>query len=186
PDESIKALYQTNANIARNVVYGANFNIPVKVMKWWDMNNNLNVFHMSFEAPDLAGRALKTGKTSMQFKMQNTFKIAKGFTAEFNGSYESPIDYGTLSIGNRYFVDMGLSKSILKNKASLKLAMSDVFNTNESNITSAYPGLSYSLYQKNDTQMGRVSFTYRFGNNEVKPSRRRSTGTETEQGRMKN
>ena len=186
PDEKQKALYQTNANLATNISYGANVNVPVKLAKWWDMNNNLNVFHLSFESPNLEGKALKTGKTSMQFKMQNTFVIVKGFTAELIGSYESPLDYGTLSIGSRYFMDMGLSKSLFNKKASLKLAMSDVFNTNDQNITSAYPGLKYELYQKNDTQMGRVSFTYRFGKNEIKPARRRSTGTEDEQGRIKN
>lgn len=186
PDEQQKALYQTNANLAKNITYGANLNIPVKPTKWWDMNNNFNVFHLSFEAPDLAGQNLKTGKTSFQYKMQNTFVIVSGFTAELSGSYESPIDYGTLSIGNRYYVDMGLSKSLFNKKASLKIAMSDVFNTNESNITSAYPGLKYDLYQKNDTQLGRISFSYRFGKNEIKPARRRSVGTESEQGRMKN
>ena len=186
PDEEKKALYQTNANLAKNVSYGANLNVPIKFAKWWDMNNNLNVFHLSFEAPDLAGRALKTGKTSFQYKVQNSFTIVKGFTAEVMGSYESPLDYGTLSIGSRYFVDMGISKSLLNKKATLKLAMSDVFNTNDQNITSAYPGLKYDLYQKNDTQMGRISFTYRFGKNEIKPARRRSIGTEAEQGRMKN
>jgi hypothetical protein len=186
PDESKKALYQTNANLAKNVSYGANLNVPIKPAKWWEMNNNLNVFHLSFEAADLAGRALKTGKTSFQFKMQNTFVIVKGFTAELSGNFDSPIDYGTLSIGSRYFVDMGFSKSLFNKKASLKLALSDVFNTNESNITSAYPGLKYDLYQKNDTQIGRISFTYRFGKNEIKPARRRSVGTEAEQGRMKN
>jgi len=186
PDEKLKALYQTNANLAKNVSYGANVNIPVTVAKWWNMNNNLNVFNLSFETPNLNGKALKTGKTSLQFKMQNSFTIAKGFTAELSGNYESPLDYGTLSIGHRYFIDMGFSKTLLNKRASLKLAMSDVFNTNDQYITSAYPGLKYNLYQKNDTQMGRISFTYRFGKNEIKPARRRSTGTEDEQGRMKN
>ncbi|RYG07807.1 MAG: TonB-dependent receptor [Chitinophagaceae bacterium] len=186
PDQQQKALYQTNANLAKNISYGANLNVPLKPAKWWSMNNNFNVFYLSFEAPNLGGERLKTGKTSFQYKLQNTFVIVNGFTAELSGSYESPIDYGTLSIGNRYYVDMGISKSLFNKKASLKLAMSDVFNTNESNITSAYPGLKYDLYQKNDTQLGRISFSYRFGKNEIKPARRRSTGTESEQGRMKN
>lgn len=186
PDESIKALYQTNANIAKNITYGANLNIPVQAFKWWSMNHNLNVFYLSFEAPNLAGQALKTGKTSFQYKVQNTFIIVKGLTAELSGSYESPIDYGTLSIEARYFVDMGISKSLFNKKANLKLALSDVFNTNETNLSSAYPGLKYDLFQKNETQIGRISFTYRFGKNEIKPARRRSTGTEAEQSRMKN
>lgn len=186
PDASQKALYQTNANLAKNIAYGANLNVPTKVTKWWNMNNNLNVFYLSFEAPNLAGQALKTGKTSFQFKSQQSFIIMDGLTAELFGSYESPLDYGTLSLKSRYSVDAGISKSLLKKKATLKLAVSDIFNTNETNLNSAYPGLKYTLYQKNETQIGRISFSYRFGKNEIKPARRRSTGTEDEQGRMKN
>lgn len=186
PDTAQKALYQTNANIAKNISYNANLNIPVQVTKWWQMNNNLNVFYLSFKAPDLAGNALKTGKTSFQFKTQQTFTIMSGFTAELNGSYESPLDYGTFAIRPRYSIDAGLSKSLFNKKASLKLALSDVFNTYKTNLSSIYSGLTYEVRQKNESQIGRISFTYRFGKNEIKPARRRSTGTESEQGRMKN
>lgn len=186
PDEAQKALYQTNANLAKNISYNANLNIPVQITKWWQTNNNLNVFYLSFEAPDLAGSALKTGKTSFQFKSQQTFTIVSGFTGELNGSYESPVDYGTLKLKARYSIDAGLSKSLFNKKASLKLALSDIFNMSENNLSSAYPGLNYYVHQKNESQIGRISFTYRFGKNEVKPARRRATGTEAEQGRMKN
>lgn len=185
PDSAQKALFQTNENLAKNTSYNANLNIPVQVAKWWSMNNNLNVFYLSFEAPDLAGVALKTGKTSFQFKSQQNFTIASGLTAELNGSYESPLDYGTLRIKSRYSIDAGLSKSFLGKKASLKLALSDIFNTYKNDISSAYPGLKYEVHQKNESQIGRISFTYRFGK-EIKPARRRSTGSEDEQNRMKN
>lgn len=186
PDASQKALYQTNANIAKNATYGANLNVPTTLTKWWTMNNNLNVFYVSFEAPNLAGQALKTGKTSFQFKSQQSFIIMDGFTAELSGSYQSPLTYGTLDIASQYYIDMGISKSFLNKKANLKLAVADIFNTNDSRLASAYPGLKYNVYQKNETQIAKVSFTYRFGKNEIKPARRRSTGTESEQGRMKN
>ncbi|WP_162238755.1 outer membrane beta-barrel family protein [Pedobacter sp. Leaf194] len=186
PDAAQKALYQTNENLAKNISYNANLNIPVQVAKWWQMNNNLNVFYLSFEAPDLAGTALKTGKTSFQFKSQQSFTIVSGLTAELNGSYESPLDYGTLRIKSRYSIDAGLSKSLMNKKASLKLALSDVFNTYKNDLSSGYPGLKYDVHQKNESQIARISFTYRFGKNEIKPARRRSTGTESEQGRMKN
>jgi hypothetical protein len=186
PDTAQKALYQTNANLAKNISYNANLNIPVQITKWWQTNNNLNVFYLSFEAPDLAGNALKTGKTSFQFKTQQTFTIMSGFTAELSGSYESPLDYGTFSIRPRYSIDAGLSKTLFNKKASLKFALSDVFNTYKTNLSSILSGLTYEVRQKNESQVARISFTYRFGKNEIKPARRRSTGTEAEQGRMKN
>ncbi|MCX2573848.1 TonB-dependent receptor domain-containing protein [Pedobacter sandarakinus] len=186
PDEAQKALYQTNANIAKNDNYTANLNVPVQLTKWWQTNNNLTVFYLAFESPNLAGSALKTGKTSFQFKSQQSFTIANGFTAELNGSYESSLNYGVLNLKARYYIDAALSKSLLSKKASLKFAFSDIFNISENNLTSAFPGLSYSVNQKNETRIARLTFTYRFGKNEIKPARRRTTGTETEQGRMKN
>jgi hypothetical protein len=186
PNEERKALFQTNENLATQKVLSANLTVPVKIKKWWTMSNNLNVFHMAFETPNLQGQALKTGQTSFQVRMQNSFIIMDGLTAELNGNYESPLTYGTLALQERTFIDFGISKAMLKKKASLKLAISDVFDTNRTRLSSAYPGLSYSLYQKNETQLFRVNFSYRFGKNEIKPARRRSTGTEAEQGRMKN
>jgi len=186
PREDGKALFQTNENLQTQTVLSANLTVPVKVKKWWTMSNNLNVFHMAFETPALQGQALKTGQTSYQFRMQNNFIIMDGLTAEINANYESPLVYGTLDLEEKAFVDFGISKSILKKKGSLKFAVSDVFDTNRTRLKSAYPGLSYNLYQKNETQLFRLNFTYRFGKNEIKPARRRSTGTEAEQGRMKN
>jgi 5-hydroxyisourate hydrolase-like protein (transthyretin family) len=186
PDESLKALYQTYANIATNTNLSASLNIPVKVRKWWNLNTNLSAFHLTFETPNLAGKSLKTGRTAYQVRIQNNFIIAEGFTAELNGNFDSPMTYGTLEIENRGFVDAGLSKTLLNKKATLRFAVSDVFDTNRTRLKSAYPGLRYNLYQKNETQLFRLSFNYRFGKNEIKPARRRTTSTEAEQGRMKN
>lgn len=186
PNADGKALYQTNENLQTQKVLSANLTVPVKIRKWWTMNNNFNIFHMAFETENLNGQALKTGQTSYQYRLQNSFIIMDGLTAELNGNYESPLTYGTLDLQERAYVDFGISKAILKKKGSLKFAVSDVFDTNRTRLSSAYPGLDYSLYQKNETQLFRLNFTYRFGKNEIKPARRRSTGTEAEQNRMKN
>ena len=186
PSADGKALYQTNENLQKQTVLSANLNVPVKIKKWWTMNNNLNVFHMAFETPNLNGKAINTGQTSYQYRLQNNFIIMDGLTAELNANYDSPLLYGTLDIEERAYVDFGISKSLFNKKGSLKFAVSDVFDTNRTRLNSAFPGLNYNLYQKNETQLFRLNFSYRFGKNEIKPARRRSTGTEAEQGRMKN
>ncbi|WP_316802614.1 TonB-dependent receptor domain-containing protein [Pedobacter nototheniae] len=181
-----KALYQTNENLAKQEVWGLNINIPVKLFKWWETNNNLNVFNLKYDSPNLGGSPLSTNKTSFQFKTQHTFTIVKGFTGELNGSYESPIDGGTIAIKERYSLDMGLSKSFMEKKMNLKFSLSDVFKTQRFNANSTLTGLDYNIRQNYDSRVARISFTYRFGQNEIKPARRRSTGLESEQNRMKN
>ncbi|MCZ4243406.1 TonB-dependent receptor domain-containing protein [Pedobacter punctiformis] len=181
-----KALFQTNENLAKQEVWGLNINAPVKIFKWWETNNNLNIFNLKYDSPNLAGRALSTNKTSFQFKTQHTFTIAKGFTGELSGNYESPIDGGTIAIKERYGVDMGLSKSFMEKKMNLKFSLSDVFKTQKMRANSTLTGLEYTIRQDYDSRVARISFTYRFGQNEIKPARRRSTGLESEQGRIKN
>lgn len=186
PDNEKQALYQTNENIATQNAYSLVLNAPVQFVKWWNSNNSLNIFHIGFKAPDLAGQKLDNKSTSFQFKSQHTFNIRPGLSAELMFRYDSPVTFGVMEIGRRYGLDAGVSKSLFNKKASLKLAATDIFNTQINRINSAFPGLYYTLYGNNDRQYVSLSFTYRFGKNEIKPARNRSTGLEAEQGRMKN
>ena len=186
PDNEKQALYQTNQNIATQNAYSLVLNAPVNFTKWWSSNNNLNMFHIRFKTPDIAGQSLDNKSTSFQFKSQHSFKIQPGLAAELNFSYDSPVTFGVMEIRTRYGFDAGISKTFLAKKASLKLAANDIFNTQINNIRSAFPGLYYTLYGLNDRQSVSLTFTYRFGKNEIKPARNRSTGLEAEQGRMKN
>ncbi|MNV89680.1 hypothetical protein D3C71_1839940 [compost metagenome] len=129
---------------------------------------------------------MNTSKTSFVIKSQHTFIITPDLNAELSARYESPLEYGTLTIGERHNIDIGMSKSLMDKKINIKLALSDVFNTQATRLGSTYPGLSYQLNQKNETRVARITFSYKFGKNELKPARRRATGVEEEKGRMKN
>lgn len=186
PDTAKKALFQTNENLDRQINYSMNVNAPISFSKWWSASNNASVFYLGFRSPNLRGQELSTGRVASQFNSQHKFIISPTITGELNGDYTSPIEYGTLKISSQYGLDLGLSKSFMKKKANVKLALSDIFDTRKQTISSAYEGLDYNLVQKNETRIGRVTFTYRFGKSEIKPERRRSTGLEDEQRRIKN
>lgn len=186
PNTADKSMYQTNENLAIQDTYAAVFNAPITFTKWWNSNNSINVYHLIFRADDLNGQALNNKNTSFELKTQHNFKINSSLNAEFGGKYQAPITYGVYNLSKRYNVDAGLSKSLMNNKATLKLSVNDIFNTQNANLTSAYPGLKYWLTQQNDNRSVRLNFTYRFGNNEIKPARKRSTGIEAESGRLKN
>ncbi len=186
PDTAKKALFQTNENLDKQINYSVNLNAPVSFTKWWSTSNNASVFYLGFRSPDLRGQDLSSGRVALQFNSQHKFVISSTITGELNGDYTSPIEYGTLKISSQYGLDLGLSKSFMKKKANVKLALSDIFDTRKQKISSAYEGLDYNLVQKNETRIARVTFTYRFGKSEIKPERRRSTGLEAEQSRIKN
>ncbi|MXV49870.1 TonB-dependent receptor [Pedobacter sp. HMF7647] len=186
PDYEKKALYQTNANLDKQINYNVNLNAPINFASWWKSTNNVTVFYMGFRAADLNGEVLDNGKVAVQLYSNQNFSITKTFSGELSGNYQSPLYYGTLKIQTQYSIDAGVNKSFMNKKLNLKFAVSDIFNTRNSRISSAYNGLNYSLYQKNETRVARLTLTYRFGSNDIKPERKRSTGLEAEQNRMKN
>ncbi|MFA5244884.1 MAG: outer membrane beta-barrel family protein, partial [Pedobacter sp.] len=186
PDTAKKALFQTNENLDKQINYGLTLNAPVSLSKWWSSSNSVLLFYLGFRSSDLRGQELNNGKLAWQFNSQHKITINKTLTAEIMADYRSSIQYTTLNISPQYGIDLGLSQSLMNKKINIKLALSDAFNTRKQTITSAYTGLNYNLVQKNESRIGRISFTYRFGKSEIKPERRRSTGLEDEQRRIKN
>ena len=186
PDTNRKALFQTRENLNKQINYNLSMNAPVSFVKWWNSNNNLVVFYLGFRADDLRGKELNSGKVSYQFRSQHTFVINNNLTAELSGDYQAPLEYGALKVQSEYGIDLGLSKSFMNKKANLKLSVSDLFDTRKQRVSSVYEGLTYNLVQKNETRLAKLALSYRFGRNEIKPARRRSTGLEEEQRRMKN
>ena len=186
PDDAKKALFQTKKNLDQQINYGFNLSIPATITKWWNSNNNIGGFYLGFRANDLQGEIIKTGENVLQFNSQHNFVISNTFGAEISGNYTSAMEYGIIRINPQYSIDAGINKSLMNKKLSLKLALSDIFDTRIQNIESAYPGLNYNLSQKNETRIAKISLSYKFGKNDIKPSRRRATGLESEQGRLKN
>ena len=184
PDNDTKSFYQTFENLNTLVNYGVNFNIPVKILTWWGIYNNLNIFNQKYQSPDVAGQPINTSQTSFQYKLDQNFKFSENFSGEISTSYQSSTTMGVLKLKEIYSTDIGVSKSLLNKRINLKFAISDLFNTYETKLSSAYPGFNYNLSQKFDSRRAKIAFTYKFGNYGLKPVERKSSASETEQGRL--
>lgn len=80
---------------------------------------------------------------------------------------------------------MGIQKTILKNRATIRLNAQDILYTSNPAVTIKYGDLDVLVRPKNDTRIIRLNFAYRFGNASIKGARQRSTGLESEKGRVK-
>ncbi|HEY1006965.1 MAG TPA: TonB-dependent receptor [Sphingobacteriaceae bacterium] len=184
-DDATMKTYAIQRNLDEQEVLGLNVYAPVPVAKWWNINNNVQVFHMRFKSRS-TGEELNSGQTAVTYNMDHSFTVSKTFTAEFSTQYQSPLQYGIFQIRSQLVNNVGLRKTFMNNKMNVRLALNDIFNTRRQRLSTTYQNMNLSFTEKGESRVGRLTVNYRFGRNEIKPSRRRNTGLESEANRMKN
>ncbi len=180
-----KTLFILEQNLAKQQNYNFNIGAPVTIAKWWETSNDFTFFYTKFQSPNLMGIPFNSGKLSYILNTSQTFTINKTINAELAADYQSAQVYGTYAVKPLYGIDLGLSKSFMDKKATLKLAANDVFNMRSAKIRSAIPLQDYQLYQKPESRIFRLSFSYNFGSNSIKAARSQSKSSDSEQSRVK-
>ncbi|MEO7213827.1 TonB-dependent receptor [Mucilaginibacter sp.] len=148
-------------NIDREIRSGAELSALYNPFKWLQVNGELNFYRFSqkgvYQQRDLgySGQTL-TGRLSSQVKLLSKFS----FQSRYN--FRSAQSNAQARNAALQSLDMGLSKVLLKDKATLVFDVTNAFNLrkNRSTVT----GSDYVLNQTNITNAARyrLSFVYRF------------------------
>ncbi|MCX2481425.1 outer membrane beta-barrel family protein [Pedobacter sp. MC2016-15] len=184
-DTIAKTLIIKDQNLASQQTYNVNASMPVPISKWWNSSNNATVYYTSFKSPGLSGVPFQSGKTTFLLSSIHTFSINPQLSAELSGNYQSAQVYGTYALKPLYSIDLGISRSFANQKASIKVAANDLFNTLRARVSSTIASQDYQLYQKQESRIFRLTFSYNFGSSLIKAVRAHSTGSESEQKRVK-
>ncbi|HXI00838.1 MAG TPA: outer membrane beta-barrel family protein [Sphingobacteriaceae bacterium] len=172
-------------NINRQYLYGIELNAPVELKNWWKLDLNLQASYEKYIANSIAGE-FTNSSPSLIFNALQSFKFNNDLSAEINGKYESPAVYGIYDFKSAYTVDAAFAKSLFNKSAALRLRVTDLFNTSFNRYTSDYQNLNLKYRDRRDSRAAQLSFSYLFGRSTVKGARKRTTGSETEQGRIGN
>jgi iron complex outermembrane receptor protein len=175
--------YITRDNLAEQVNYSLNINAPFTIAKWWSMNNNITAFYLGFKT-NTTKLDIDNGQFAGNGNSINTFVLSKTVKMEGTFNYQSPLTYGLFQIRSQYSFDAGISKSFAEKKATLKFSVSDIFNTRQQNLSVRQGDINFDVFQKNETRIGRLTFTYNFGNSKIQ-SRKHQSGADDEKGRVK-
>ncbi|MBF9237826.1 TonB-dependent receptor [Hymenobacter sp. BT683] len=172
----------TTRNLDQQHYYALTLTAPVEVNKWWKTFNNVVLYYNRFTG-ELAGTNLNRGGVTMSLSSNHTFTFGKGWSTELNGTYESRQVYGFLVQRPNGEVTAGIQKSLWDRKGNLKLNVSDIFYTLPARVVSSYDNYVERFYQRRDSRVVTLAFSYRFGNDKLAPTRRRSGGAEEEKRR---
>jgi len=88
PITNDSAFYSSYINANTAITYGLELSNKTAIAKWWDMNLSFNLFNSSIQAT-IPGQDVNNNLTSWFSKMNNTFKLSKGYSFQFSGQYQA-------------------------------------------------------------------------------------------------
>jgi iron complex outermembrane recepter protein len=180
------ASFITWENLASQNNMTLTISAPLQLAEWWNAFANVSAYRTHNEADFGDGKTVDLNVYTFNAYMQQTFTLPLDLALEISGWYLSPSIWGgTFEMDGMGSVDAGLQKKFMKGNGTLKLSVSDLFHTQDWSGISRYGGLILDARGSQDSRRLRVNFTYRFGNQQVKSARNRSTGIEDEAQRIK-
>jgi hypothetical protein len=176
-----------NGNIGKWDYLVISFNATLHPAKWWTVNTYSDLFNYQVYSGQLYSGYIQTKSPYIFVQVNNQFTLGKGWSAETGGFYCSPrqqAQFDKIAFGQ---LNMGLQKKLLNNKATVKLAARDIFNTNTSTgFITNIPNVTAHYANKFHNQTFIVSFTYIFGKQSGNTEKRKVGSADTEAGRVGN
>lgn len=119
-----------------------------------------------------------------QLQGNNIFKFKNNWSAQLNMVYQSPLAMGIYKMKSYFNSNFGISKQLLDNKMTLKLAVSDIFNTMKIRYSVDYNNVILNQNRKRETRFVTIGLTYKLGGTSSKSKRSSDTFDDLEK-RMK-
>jgi iron complex outermembrane receptor protein len=182
-NDASKVNINTRVNLGTVYTYGARFFAPVVFTNWWNADFDVNASYQRYVAYRVNGN-LNKGAQDIILTTNQHFIISPTISAEIFTGYESPNFYGVNEFKAEYHIDAVISKQLFNKRGSLKLGVTDIFNTWHDRTYTNYQNLNMTGTDKVETQVARLTFTYRFGKIGEKNTPH-TTGNEEEQNRTK-
>ncbi|NIJ53280.1 outer membrane beta-barrel protein [Dyadobacter arcticus] len=174
--------FVTSDNLDNQDNVSLTVSFPIKIAKWWNVQTNFTGVYNHYKSFYLEEQ-LELKQVSWNMYASNQFTISKTWSGEISGWYNSKAFYGLYAAKPMGMVNAGLQKTILNRKGTLRLNVNDIFWTNRFRGTAMYKDIDFSVKSQWPSRQFRLTFTYNFGNQNVKGARQRNTGSDDLQKR---
>lgn len=171
--------YLENTNTTTE--YGIEYSSTISPVKTWTIITNLSAYQSAYHFNNMPYR-----QTSFYARSLHTFTFTNIVDIDFIADYRSPYIYTNLYTYENFSLDIGFTKKMLKSKAKLRLALTDIFNTSREQEWTDDNNSTIYFYRKRPTRTARLSFTYHFSSGKKIQMKYIKMGAQEEKGRMGN
>ena len=175
--------YITPENLGHQDNLSLNLSFPVMIAKWWRMQNNINTYYQNYQAV-YSGAPYEVKLVAYNLYVSNNFTFSKTLSGEVSGWYNSASQYGFYRARPMGGFSLGVQQKVMDGKGSLKLNVNDPFWLNKFSGRAVVQDIDLRVLSRWESRQIRLTFTYRFGNQNVKTARQRNSATSAEQNRV--
>ena len=161
----------TPINLSNEDRYGFEFNLNYSPFKWWKINQSFNAFKRMTRG-DYTYTDINDLKVTQNFDVDayswftrfiSKISLPLKIDWQTNAMYYGPAKSAQGQTLDMFVINFAFSKDILKDKATISLNVSDLFNSGKRRFETYIPGVlsSYSELQFRQRQIN-LSFSYRF------------------------
>lgn len=187
----IPVIISTPINLATEYRTGFEFNLNYSPYKWWKLNSNFNLFNVITEGDytytdfnnQEVTQSFDNNATTWSAKLNSKITLPYAIDWQTNMNYNGDQKTAQGKMIGIFSMNLGFSKDVMKEKGTIALGVSDVFNSrkmkSETFLQTPQEVRTYSEMQFRQRQFT-LSFTYRF--NKPKNEKERQPKREMENG----
>lgn len=162
--------YTRPENFAKDDSYGLELIGNATPVKLWNISGNINFFR-SMTNGEANGIVYNTDYYTITGRINNKFNIQKGFDIQLSTNYMGPMDTPQGIRRASWTMDLGASKDLLKNKATLSLSVRDIFGTRRY----SFETFGDTFYSDSEFRWGSTTLTLNF-NYRINQQKKKSEG----------
>ncbi len=165
----------TYENIDNAKFYGLDWSVNGSPKKWWNLTLSGSTYRNDIDASNISSSLTSSG-FAWSARIFSTFKLPEKFEFQlsyyYRGSYVVP--QGELQ--PMQFLNISLSKRILKERGTITAQWNDPFNLAEFAIDVRDQNFTQDIYRKWESRIFTLAFKYRFGELKERQGRMRGRG----------
>jgi len=177
--------YSRPGNIASSQFLTFSVNGTFKITSWYSLKAYAQVVLVRFDS-ELYTEQLSARGTNVYVTATNSFSLGKGWNIDISGRYMNDQVSSQLLIKGYAMLNCGIQKNVLDGKGTIKISASDLFYTQKGDgIINNLKLTNADWNSKFDSRSVRLTFSMRFGKSTSKKKKYKSSGSDTEQDRVR-
>jgi len=168
PSDTANVSTTTFQNLASRNTYGFEFIARNTFTKWWNVTSNFNFFRTVVDGTNLGETNFNNANVSWSLMFISNMNIPNIAQVQITANYRGPMATAQGIMREMYGINVGIKRDILKEKGTISLNVSDIFDTREfrmrtSGVVANGEVFSQLNDRKRETRIATLTFTYKFG-----------------------